>query len=61
LEGVKEYQIIILGKIGRKKKIEIAKVAKDKKIQIYNLNPVSYMKKMGKKLKQNKPVTEEKK
>ena len=38
LEKIKENEIPIIGKIGKKKKIDIMKKAKDKKIRIQNLN-----------------------
>lgn len=38
LEKVKKNEIIILGKIGKKKKMEIVKKAKEKGIEIYRLN-----------------------
>ena len=43
--------IIVVGKIGKKKKIEIAKKAKEKGIKIYNLNIEKF-------LEENKPKTE---
>jgi len=51
LEKVKEGTII-LGKIGNKKKIEIAKKAKEKGIKISNLNVEKFLKKLDK----NKPL-----
>jgi len=45
LEKIKKNQISIIGKIGKKKKIEIAEKAKEKKIQIYNLNTEKFLKK----------------
>jgi large subunit ribosomal protein L32e len=38
LEKVKSGSTIILGKVGKKKKIEMLKFAKDKKINVANLN-----------------------
>lgn len=38
LKSVGKNEIALLGKIGRKNKIEIAKMAKEMKVQIYNLN-----------------------
>jgi len=55
LENAQKNQIAIIGKIGKKKKIEIAKIAKEKKIQIYNLNVEKFLK------KNIKPKKEEKK
>ncbi len=45
LSRVRKGQIAILGKIGNKKKIEIAKKAKENNIQIYNLNLENFLKK----------------
>ena len=53
--GAKEKGIIVVGKIGKKKKLEIAKRAKEKGIKLYNLN-------IDKFLEENKPkIMEEKK
>lgn len=49
LEKIVKGKIGILGRIGKKKKIEIAKIAKEKKIEIYNLNPKKIIKKENKK------------
>lgn len=49
LEQLKENDIVILGKVGMKKKIEIAKKAKDKKIKIINLNIKKVLKSKGNK------------
>lgn len=49
LEQLKENDIVILGKVGMKKKIEIAKRAKDKKIKIINLNIKKVLKNKGNK------------
>ncbi len=51
LENVKKNAVVILGKIGKKKKIEIAKKAKEKKIEISNLNIKKFLKKAEKKQK----------
>lgn len=67
LEKIKKNEIGIIGKIGQKKKIEIAKVAKEKKIQLYNLNAGKFLKeiekakKEGESLKKVEKKTEEKK
>mgnify|MGYP001563454355 CR=1 FL=1 len=50
--GAKEKGIIVVGKIGKKKKIEIAKKAKELKIKISNLNIDEF-------LEENKPKTAE--
>ncbi len=38
LEKIKKDEIAVIGKIGKKKKIDVAKKAKEMKIQIHNLN-----------------------
>jgi len=43
---LKENQVAIIGKVGEKKKIEIAKKAMEKNIFIKNLNPKSFIKKV---------------
>jgi large subunit ribosomal protein L32e len=48
LEKVKKENIILLGNIGKKKKIEIIKKAKEKGLEIANVNVKKF-------LKQNKP------
>ena len=53
LAKIKKNEIGIVGNVGIRKKIEIAKEAKEKKIKIYNLNPESFLKKL-KKLEKNK-------
>jgi len=45
LEKVEKNNIIVLGKIGKKKKIEISKKAKEKGMEIYNLNVKRFLKK----------------
>jgi len=52
LEKVGANQIAIIGKIGDKKKLEIAKRAKEKRIEIQNLNIEKFLKVVEKKLKQ---------
>lgn len=46
LEKAKKNQIIIVGHIGKKKKIEIAKKAKKMKIPLQNLNIEKFLKKL---------------
>ena len=53
LESIKKNEIAIIGNIGKKKKIEIAKKAKEMKIEIYNLNAKTFLKKIDKS-KENK-------
>jgi len=57
LEKIKKEEIAIIGKIGMKKKIEMAKVAKEKGISIHNLN----VNKMLKKIQKKEAKTQEKK
>jgi large subunit ribosomal protein L32e len=45
LRKLKSEDIVVVAKVGKKKKIEIAKKAKELKIEIYNLNPKKYLKK----------------
>ena len=55
LEKIKQNEVGIIGKIGEKKKKEIAKEAERKKIKLKNLNPKTYLKKIEKKTsKENK-------
>ncbi len=51
LEMIKKNEIAIVGNVGMKKKLEIAKYAKEKKIQISNLNAEKLLKKSEKKQK----------
>lgn len=53
LEGVKKDEIIILGHIGKKKKIELCKKAEEKGLKIYNLNAQKFLKKNIKKQETN--------
>ena len=54
LEKAGKNAEIVLGKIGAKNKIEIAKKAKELKIKIVNLNAEKYIKKTERKSKKNK-------
>lgn len=58
IENVKKGNVLILGKVGKKKKIEIAKKAKEMKIEFQNLNVKKFLKEIEK-AKKKKP--EEKK
>lgn len=49
LENIKKGEIAVIGKMGKKKKIEIAKIVKEKGIHIYNLNVNKILKKENKK------------
>lgn len=46
---MKKEDIGIVGSIGKKKKLEIAKKAKEKKYDLYNMNPEKYIKNNSKK------------
>ncbi len=46
LEKIKENELAIIGNVGKKKRIEIAKKAKEKKIIIYNLNVNKFLRKI---------------
>jgi large subunit ribosomal protein L32e len=48
LKKIKEQDIIILGKIGKKKKIDVVKMAKKNKMEIANLNIEKFLKKIEK-------------
>jgi len=45
LEKIKKNDIVIIGKVGKKKKIEIAKKAKEKNLEVYNLNVKKFLRK----------------
>ena len=62
LEKLQKGQIVILGKIGQKKRLEIAKKAKEKGIKISNLNVEKALKKAEKRKarkEEMKPKTKE--
>ena len=44
LEKTKKNEVAIISGIGKRKKIEIAKKAKEMKIEIYNMNPEKFLK-----------------
>ncbi len=46
LERVKNGEMAIIGKVGKKKKIEILKKAEEKKILIYNVNVKKFLEKI---------------
>jgi len=48
LENVKKNEIAIIGNVGKKKRIDIAKKAKEMKIKIHNLNTEEFLKKIDK-------------
>lgn len=60
LSRVRENEIPVLGKIGQKKKLEIAKKAKEMDIKLHNLNVNKILKKAEKKTKIEKTKTENK-
>lgn len=45
LEKMKKNEIAVIGKVGKKRKIDLAKKAVELKIELYNLNPNQYLKK----------------
>jgi len=45
LEKLKKTEIAIVGNVGKKKKIEIAKKAEELNVEVYNINPKAYLKK----------------
>jgi large subunit ribosomal protein L32e len=61
LEMVKKGEIAIIGKVGKKKKIEIAKKAKEKGISLFNLNAGKLIKKAEKKQKMKEEKSKTKK
>ncbi len=44
ISRIGKNQIAIIGNVGKKKKIEMAKKAKEMKIEVYNLNPEKFLK-----------------
>jgi len=54
LEKVKKGEIVIIRKMGKKKKIQVAKIAKEKGVFINNLNINKILKKVQKKEEANK-------
>ena len=61
LENLKKNEIAVIGKVGKKKKIEIANFAKEKKIEIYNMNADKFLKENVKVKKVEEKKVEEKK
>lgn len=53
--------IIIIGNVGQKKRIEIAKKAKEMKFEVRNMNIENFLKKLNKKNKESSKKTEESK
>lgn len=58
LEKIGKEEIIIVGKVGNRKRLEIVKKAKEKGIQVQNINVKRFLKKTEKK---EKPKMENKK
>jgi len=54
IEKIQKNQIAIIGNVGKKKKIEMAKKAKELKIEVYNLNPEKFLKLNDKKVEPKK-------
>ena len=54
LDSVKKGYVVVMGKVGRKKKIEILEKAKEKKIKFQNINTKKFLKKNIKVKKENK-------
>ena len=44
LEKMKKNEVAIISGVGKRKKIEVAKKAKEMKIEIYNMNPEKFLK-----------------
>lgn len=54
IEKIQKSQIAILGNVGKKKKIEMAKKAKELKIDIYKFNPEKFLRLNEKKVETKK-------
>lgn len=61
LENLKKNEKIILAKIGKKKKIEMVKRAKELGIEILNLNVKKFLRKMDEEKQKKEKVKEERK
>ena len=61
LEKIDKKLKILVGNVGKMKKIEIAKKAKEKGIMLANLNPDTFLKKNKIKKKEDKELSENKK
>jgi large subunit ribosomal protein L32e len=61
IQKIQKNQIAMLGKIGKKNKIEIAKKAKELKIEIHKFNPEKFLKLNEKKVEIKDKKTESKK
>ncbi len=60
LNNIKKHEIVIIGKVGKRKKIEIAQKAKEMKISVFNVNLKKLMKTANKKTEEMKKTTETK-
>jgi large subunit ribosomal protein L32e len=58
LEKIKPEEVALIGRVGKKKKIEIIKKAKEKKIPVFKINIDKFLKKIGKK-KEDKKIRKE--
>jgi ribosomal protein L32E len=58
IQKMQKNQIAILAKIGKKNKIEVAKKAKELKIEVYNFNPEKFLKLNVKETKKEEKKTE---
>ena len=54
LNEIKEDELAIVASIGARKKLEIAKVAQEKNIELHNLNPKKFIKTIEAKIKKSK-------
>ena len=61
LEKARKNEIIIMGNIGKKKKIEMAKKAKKMKIPVQNLNIEKFLKKSEKQKEKKEEIKKEEK
>lgn len=60
LDRVKKNNIIIVGSVGQKKRIEIVKAAKERKLSVYNVNVKKYLANVKKQQEKIKKLKEEK-
>jgi len=56
LERIDKKSVILVGNVGKKKKIEIVKKAKELKIKLSNLNVNAFLKKNKPKIKETKKI-----
>ncbi len=48
LKKIRKDEIAVIASVGRKRKIELAKYAKDNNVSLYNLNPKTFLSKLNK-------------